>query len=162
MLGMKVLLQERRYVVAWIFGALSFFAAILLIPVYTTPGNDIGFQLHIWGPWLTFVLALLSLLNGLLVSMQVYAFRHSRKKDSLAAGSSVFGLVTGFIVSIFACAACYSTLLAFVGLSFATFVAKHRVILLLFAFAVVIWAIYKNASRIMGHCDTCQLSNRKT
>lgn len=160
-LGVRVLLSERRYAVAWILGSATFFIAILLIPVYTTPGNDVAFQVHIWGPVLTVALSLLSVLNGLLISMQVYAFRHSQKKDTLAAGGSAIGVITAFFVSIFACAACYSTLLAFVGFGFATFFVKYRLLLLTTAFCVVLWSIYKNASRILGHCDTCSLAPRK-
>lgn len=157
-LGIKVLVQERRYVAAWVFSAALFFLSILLVPVITTPGNDVLFQLHIWKPLLTVVLIVLSVLMGLLTSMQVYALRHRREKDKLALGTSFFGAVSGFIVSIFACAACYSTLLAFVGLGFATFIVKHRVSLLALTFMIVLWAIYRNASRILGHCDTCQLT----
>ena len=134
-----------------------FFFVILLTPVFTTPGNDVFFQIHIWGLWLTMILVLLSLSNGLLIAMQVYAWRHGGTKDTLGAGKSFLGVITGLIVSIFACAACYSTLLALVGLGFATFVVKHRIPLLIVAFCMVGWSIYGNAKRIAGHCDACRL-----
>ena len=157
-LATRIITLQRRYVWIWFFSALGFFALLILIPVWTTPGNDILFQLRILGPVFDSVLILLAIVNGLLVAMQWYGLAHTKKADTYVLGGSMVGMFIGFFVSLFACAACYSTLLAFVGFGVATFFVQYRVAFIIFTFAILFWALLKNAQRILGHCDSCQLT----
>lgn len=157
-LATRVVLLKSRYIWVWLMSSIAFFALLVLIPVWTTPGNDIAFQLKILGVRFDVVLVILSIVNGLLIAMQWYGFMHTKKRDSYVMGGSLIGMSIGFVVSLFACAACYSMLLAFVGFGVATFFVQYRVPFMIFTFAILFWALSKNAQRILGHCESCKLT----
>lgn len=158
LMASKILFLKRRYCVSFAVLSISLFLLLLFIPVYTTPGNDILFQLHIWGPFLSMEIFSLSILNGFLLTMQYYAFKHGGYSHAVSSGSSIFGLFVTIFISFFSCAACYSGLLALTSVGFASFFIIYRTPLLIFAFFVVLWAIHQNARRILGHCESCKLT----
>lgn len=157
-MAIRLLFLKPTYRFVFTASSLGLFLFLLLLPVLTTPGNDIFFQFHIWGFFLTAELLLLSLLNGLLLTMQYYAFAHGGYAHASASGSSILGLFTTIFISVFSCAACYSGLLALTSIGFASFFIVYRTPLLLLAFFVVLWALSRNAKRILGHCDSCRLT----
>lgn len=157
-LATRIVMLKRRYLWVWILSSFCFFALLVLIPVWTTPGNDIAFQLKILGLKFDLILVVLSIVNGLLIAMQWYGLAHTKKSDNYVLGGSLIGMGVGFIVSLFACAACYSTLLAFVGFGVATFFVQYRIPFLIFTFTILFWALSKNAQRILGHCEACKLT----
>lgn len=144
----------------WMFPILSliFFLLVIFIPVWTTPGDDFFFHLEVLGPVFVVVLVILSILNGFLLTQQLYVWRHGRKKDKVQGGASAgLGSLVSAMLSIFACSACYTPFLAFFGFGFASFVLEYRYYISAAAVLIVIYAIYANAKKINGHCEVCRL-----
>ena len=157
-LATRIVMLKSKYIFVWGMSSFLFFALLVMIPVWTTPGNDIAFQLKILGPVFDVVLILLAMVNGLLIAMQWYGIAHTKKADNYVMGGSLIGMGVGFVVSLFACAACYSTLLAFVGFGVGTFFVQYRIPFMIFTFTILFWALSKNAQRILGHCEACKLT----
>lgn len=152
----KTFVQPTDYAVALGVSA-AVFALFVLVPVWTTPGNDVAFQLHLlsW-PVLTLMVAL-SLLNGVLVHMQLW-LRKRRLADSAgkqAAGA--VGILVSSIAATMACAACYSSLLALFGLGGTIFVATYRWWFAAFALSLTLFALYHTSRRVLGLCDACKI-----
>ena len=69
-------LKNYKYRIILMLATLLMFLLYVFIPIYLTPGNDLKFFIEIT-PWWGFVLLLiLSILMGLLISMQFYVFRN--------------------------------------------------------------------------------------
>jgi len=137
------------------------FLLLVFVPVWTTPGNDFFFQLSLlsWDLWM--ILISLSVSNGLLLFMQLY-IRKTVKENGLAhTGKQVMTLgatIISAITSTLACVACYSYILAMLGVGVSTFIATYRTWIAFGAFLITIYAIYAASKRINNHCETCSIT----
>ncbi len=139
--------------------AFAVFALFVLVPVWTTPGNDVRFQLHLL-PWsVVALMAVLSVSNGVLVQMQLWLRRHRLAVGTGKQAVGAFGILVSSIAATMACAACYSSLLAIFGLGGTIFVATYRWWFAAFALGLTAFALYHTARRVMGLCDTCRISS---
>ena len=136
--------------------AAVFFWLLVMIPVWTTPGNDWRFQLSLIKPWLLIVMILLSLLNAQVVLLQL-ALR--RRKASMTQGVGMVATSSGLFVSTLtatlACTSCYSTLLAWLGLGGAVFLAKYQVWVISVAFFLALIASAVLWRTLLRGCKTC-------
>jgi uncharacterized integral membrane protein len=137
--------------------SLLLFIVLIEIPVLTTPGNDFLFQIHILPPLMLALLIIISILNGLLFTMQIYIHKRvtERKKAGLAAGAG--STLLSVISATVACSACYSAVVAAFGLGAVTFVGTYRIPITLFALAVSVFAITQAAKRINNNCEVCEI-----
>lgn len=154
--AIQLLFAKKKYLFLALFVMMLLFFLLIMVPVWTTPGNDFLFQMELMGVAVVVFLVLLSLLNGILFSMQVYIWREM-KMVSKNSAFTFSGAVGGFLVSIFSCAACYSSIIAFAGLGLSSFFIKYRWLILSLAFLLVLWAIYNSSKQINGHCEVCKV-----
>lgn len=139
--------------------SIGIFLFLIMIPVWTTPGNDFFFQLSILDYDVLAIMIILSLGNGLLIAMQVYIHKEVTSKRSL--GEKGRGAVTAgsLIISVFsstiACAACYSAIFAFLGLGVASFLVTYRMVVFSISIAITFYAIYHASRRINNNCEVC-------
>ncbi len=137
--------------------AFAVFALFVLVPVWTTPGNDVRFQLHLL-PWSVLALmVVLSVSNGVLVHMQLWLRRHRLAVGTGKQAAGALGILASSIAATMACAACYSSLLAVFGLGGTIFVATYRWWFAAFAFALTVYALYHTSRRVLGLCDACRI-----
>ena len=146
---------------AWLLaGGLAIFWLLVLIPVWTIPGNDVRFQLSLLTPALWFIMVGLSLGNGLLLAMQA-RIRKQRKAVSakeLRKGAITVGSLGATIFSsTIACAACYSALFSFLGLGTAAVLVRNRFWIAGLAFLITVFAIYNSSKALNGHCEECRI-----
>lgn len=141
--------------------AFGVFALLVLIPVYTTPGNDVAFQLHIT-PWEVLALmALLSALNGLLFTMYRYGKRHQRKVPSKKEATTLLGIAGASVLSTLACAACYSSVLAVFGVGGTAFIVTNRWWFSALAIGLTLFAMHATAKKVNGTCgEACGVPER--
>lgn len=147
----------------FVFGAIAtaIFFAFVLLPVMTTPGDDILFQLSITKPNTFALMIALALLNALLITMQLHIRRV--RKAALALGEHVkrattaFGIITSAFVSTIACASCYSSVLAVFGLGGTIFVVTHRWWFAAGAIMLTLVALLYTSRRINRECTTCTI-----
>ena len=139
--------------------AFSVFALFVLLPVWTTPGNDIAFQLSIVSPLMYVLMIALALLNALVISMQLYIRRFNAELGSTGARetSSGIGALAASLVAMMGCAACYSSVLAILGLGGSLFVAKYRFWIAGAAIVLALIAIHLTSKRINGGCQKCTI-----
>jgi hypothetical protein len=139
--------------------AFAVFALFILLPVWTTPGNDIAFQLSIVGPLMYALMTSLALLNALVISMQLYIRRFNTELGStgIREKSSGFGALMASLVATMGCAACYSSVLAILGLGGSLFVVRYRFWIAGVAIALALIAIHLTAKRINGGCQKCTI-----
>ncbi|TAK03803.1 hypothetical protein EPO34_01415 [Patescibacteria group bacterium] len=134
--------------------ALAVFALLILVPVYTTPGNDILFQLHIT-PWEVIVLmGLLSVLNGLLFVMYRHAKRNEKRRPSTKEATTLLGIAGASVLSTLACAACYSSVLAVFGVGGTAFIVTNRWWFSAAAIGITLFAMHATAKKVNGTCET--------
>lgn len=140
--------------------ALGLFLLLVMIPVWSTPGNDVLFQLHLLKWHGVLLLALLSLANGILIAMQL-AIHHKRQKNSavrqVANATTLGGILAGSITTALACAACYSSILAILGFGATAFLVHYRILIGIMALLVTFAAIHYSARRLNNACAVCHI-----
>lgn len=138
--------------------AFVIFSFFVLIPVWTTPGNDILFQLSIFKLDVYLLMITLSLLNALVIVMQFHVRHEAKKKVSGKHAATGFGIVTSSIAATIACASCYSSILALFGLGGTLFIVEHRWWFAIFALGLSFVAIVYTSKRVAGGCESCTIS----
>ena len=135
----------------------AIFALFVMIPVLTTPGNDVAFQLSITPANVFVLMVALSLLNGLLITMQ-WKLRREHKQHRLTAkeGTTVFGMVASAFAATVACAACYSSVLAVFGLGGTIFLVTHRWWFAAAALLLTLFALHHTSRAMTGKCEVCK------
>lgn len=140
--------------------SIGLFLLLLLIPVWTTPGNDLLFQIKLLGTSGTLLVALLSIGNGLLLTMQM-VIRHKRKASSAARNvvkaTTLTGILTGSFAATLACAACYSSILSLFGLGTTAFLVEYRIYFALFALVLTAAALHYSVQRLNNTCTVCRI-----
>lgn len=148
------------------FGLLTaaIFAGFILLLVVSIPGNTVAFQLQILRPVDYLVFLGFSFVTALLVFMQAFVYRRSRKAKEKAAaiGRSGLGTATaifGGLLATAACSSCIAAVLGVIGLGTgaAFFVIRNRIWVVAAALVVTIVAVYLTARRVNGHCkEACE------
>ncbi|MBI2674750.1 MAG: hypothetical protein HYX22_03390 [Candidatus Yanofskybacteria bacterium] len=158
----RQMLGEQKHVVIVLLFALFFFGLFVFIPVVTTPGNTLAFQLSIFRIQDYFLMICLALLVGLNFSMNIYARRKQSQSvnisKSAASGTAAgFGGAFGAIVGTATCASCLASLFGVVGLGIGSvaFVLKYQTFFLLGSIALVIISVYFTARKINKVCNSC-------
>lgn len=139
---------------AFVACTLAIFALIILVPVWTTPGNDVLFQLSLMSWWQMVLVVALSLGNALVLLLQWHLFRLRRSvrtRDVL----TQTGLLASAVLATLACVACYSSLLAVFGLAGVLFVGKYHMGIVVVAVVLTVWALHHTARRVTGACTRC-------
>ncbi len=140
--------------------AILIFVFLVLVPVWSTPGNDFLFQLQITPPFVILLMAVLSLGNSLLILMQ-YHIRHAGHrrdaKTKAKEGVTLFGIIASSLAATIACAACYSSILALFSLSATAFVVEHREWFALAALLITYFALHYSARRVNHGCQVCEV-----
>ena len=153
--GIREPFKKANYILLSFGLFLIMFALFIFIPVATTPGNTLAFQLSIFRVQNYFLMVFLALLVGLNFSMNIYVWREQRQSvnisKSVASGTAAgFGGVFAAIVGTATCVSCLAFLFGIVGLGIGSvaFVLKHQTFFLLGAIALVVISLYFTARKI--------------
>jgi len=146
--------SRRRDKLAGILLALSAFALFVLVPVWTTPGNDIRFQLSLLTRGTITAMVVLAVTNAVLISMHLHL---RRVKAKVATQETVGGLAVlgSSIIATLGCVSCYSSILSAFGLGGVIFFGKYHAYIVTAVIAVSLYAVWHTARRIEGLCDRC-------
>lgn len=158
-------LSGPREVMEWLLFSGSFFFLLVMVPVWTTPGDDLFFQLSITPPGVIVLMAVLALSNALIIMMQLHIRKTTSARRKLHAkateGATALGILFGSLAATIACAACYSSLLALFGLGATTFVVEQRDWIAAFTLILTGIALYYSSKRINNNCEVCTVPRRK-
>ncbi|MBU0645870.1 hypothetical protein KJ611_00100 [Patescibacteria group bacterium] len=158
----KHALRTKRDWFWFLVASLGFFLLFVMIPVWTTPGDDFFFHLSIMKFEVYGLMISLSFLNAYVISLH----RHIRRVQKAAVtatqvGSGLSALASGLLATV-GCGACYSSLLALFGLSGSVFIVEHRWWFAAMAGGLAIWAIDSAAEKIVGGCTKCRIESVDT
>ena len=154
MLGLELVFSKKKY---WLVMLISFIivsALFILIPVFTTPGNTIEFQLSVFKTTDYIIIVLLSFLTSLLMTMQVYLWDKNRveAKKLLLGGTSS---ITALIVGTAACSSCLAAFFGFLGIGAVLFIAENQWPIFFLSSSLLLISIYLTSKKIKGVCETC-------
>lgn len=157
-LGAKEPFKKPKYTILFAVLALGMFALFILIPVWTVTGNTLKTQLEIFTIRDYAVLALLSGLSALFITMQIYVMGLKKKIEGTGKmlGGGLGALFAGIAGTAF-CASCLAPLLAVFGIGFGgvIFILNYRFYFVVAITLLMITAIYLNARKISRVCTSC-------
>ena len=161
--GIRAPFRENTYRVLFIAAFAGMFALFTLIPALTVVGNTIAAQLEIFTARDYAIVALLSGLYALFITMQVYVLRQKKTIDSSVGatiGGGVGALFAGVAGTAF-CASCLAPLFALfgIGLGGVLFVLEYRFYFVAGITALMLVAIYLTARRVNRTCASCTSHN---
>jgi len=111
-----------------------------------------------------FILAnIIAVLLGIVVSMNIYVFRHSKIKirsTSLLSGSSL-GVLSSICVSCSSLGFFLASTLAAAGVTASAFVSNYQTPLRLLSIALLIWAYYSISNKLTKSCMKTYLNSSK-
>ncbi|MDA0208433.1 MAG: hypothetical protein O3B64_03470 [bacterium] len=137
--------------------ATSIFSTLILIPVLTIPGNDFFFQIRILDPIILALFISLSTLNALLIEFQLYIRREVKGRQGAAEKAGFLSIILSSLSATIVCAACYSSVLALLGLGISAVLLKYRMVVGGIALFLSLVALYYAGKRINNHCEVCKV-----
>ena len=154
--------EKKKYL--HIFLLVSFLSLIVYIalPVFTIPGNNLLFWLEIMPWWGYIVLFFFSFSLGMLITMQLYLNRqrHTPSETGKGIANLAAVLVSGFY-STAACAACITTVFAFLGSGGVFFINTHRLEFTVLSVLFILVSLYFTSKRINDNCEDCKVPATK-
>lgn len=153
--AMKILVSEKVNVVIAFVASVMAFLLFLSIPVFVIPGNDYAFQLSLLSTFEIGIYIILALVTGLIVSMQVYIFRHMRTVKAQGIGGVASNVVASLFV-IKTCPMCLAGLFGLFGISVGTGAAllAHSTEIAIASIALAGVSLYLSCKN-MGKCERC-------
>lgn len=154
--------KDKKSLIIFIASTLIFFLLFIAIPIWTTPGNTIEFQLKIFRIKDYVLMVTLSILAGLNFALYWYGLQSKKRAQAVSksiAGGAVAGVAGIFaaIVGTAACASCLVTLFAIIGLGTGSvlFILENQSYFLLGAIAVMLASLYFATRKINKICESC-------
>ena len=89
--------------------------------------------------------------------LQIEKWKLRRRVATGSGLTAVVAMLFGLVSASVACVACYSSLIAFVGLGATTFIFEYRYYLTGLSLLLVMIALWYTAKAVNGHCDICSL-----
>ncbi len=156
--GVKEPFKKSNYAALFAVVLLLMFALFTLIPVWAVKGNTLAYQLEIFALRDYAVLALLSGLYALFITMQIYVMRLRKRVEGVGrtVGGGLGALFAGIAGTAF-CASCLAPLFAFFGIGFGgvAFVLNYRFYFVTAITLLMLVAIYLTARKINKVCASC-------
>ncbi len=152
-----------RYSLLALFLSIFSFLLYISLPVYSVPGNSYEFYFASTAPAELAAMAALSIIMGIVFSMQIYAWRRGVKALGNA-GIGFAGFISGALSGMFAsatCASCISAIFSFLSFSGVLFLLEHKLEISLITGGVALLSVYLTAQRIEGACKSCTLQPEK-
>ncbi len=160
--AIRKVLSLRTY--RMLFGAVTvvFLLAYLLIPIFLVPGNSLSLQFFVLRPLDYVLFFVMSVVTALLVVMQVYVHRNTKKKRTLAAlgegGVSVYSALFAGLLATAACSSCIIGLVGFLGVGSTFFILEYQTYFVLGAMLIVVVALFFAARRVNNDCSSCNVA----
>lgn len=160
--AVKTTLKQPADIARFVLLSVGFFYLLVMVPVWTTPGNDFFFQISLFGTWVFILMIVLSIGNGLLLAMQRHIYKEkkearSRSHDRTEKTTLLGSIVAAFLATI-GCAACYSSILSVFGLGTVAFIVEYRFWIALLAVVLTFISLMYSVRRINHTCETCSIA----
>ncbi len=156
--SIRLVLSEKRYLAAFILATAFMAYLYVFVPIFTVPGNDLGFFLSITPLGQLAFIGILSIAMGLLIAMQLYSFFALKAPQVKAAGTTIFAGASSIVSGVFAgatCAACVSVIFSFLGTGGVFFLLEYRWPIMIGTFLIVLIALFFTSKKIQSLCENC-------
>ncbi len=159
----KETLAKRSRRIAFVLLAIVTFGLFVWIPVKLIPGNDLPFQLSIMTRLDFMMFGILSVLNALLILMQLHLFQLRRLRARSGVGMVISGSVGGLsatfasVLSTASCGACVTGFLGFLGTGGVLFVLDNRWQISFVSILIVVIALAIASNTIAAGCEACSV-----
>jgi hypothetical protein len=153
----RIIISDRKNIFFCFLFSVLVISLFILLPVWTTPGNDVLFQLRLYKPPVFVLMVILALLNGYLLALHLHLHRHTQRGEPAKEIAEEAGILTTSIAATIGCAACYSSLLSLFGLGGTVFIVTHRWWFAAIAIGLSLWGIYHTSKRVAGTCPACMI-----
>lgn len=158
----KMVLRNRLYLIAFIV-LICFFASIFyLIPVILIPGNDISFQVKLFGVSDYALIVLLAFVESLLLVLLWYTTKHSHSIQGKVAAfghgaGSIFGGVLASLFGMKLCPMCLVFIFGILGIGYGTLplFLEYRAWIFGSAVIIVVFLLYFTARKVTSTCGQC-------
>lgn len=160
-LAIRKVFKTRKYLLIFLISAVALFLSLVVIPLFTIPGNTIAFQLKIFTTKDYLLMAFLSVLAGLNLALSWHNFAQEKvgnASQSVAGGAvSAIAGIFGAVVGTASCFGCLVALLSLVGLGVgsALFILKNQSYFLLGAIALMFISLYFAVRKVNKVCNSC-------
>jgi Flp pilus assembly pilin Flp len=156
--GIQETLRNKKY--ALLLGLISvvMMSLFVLVPTWTVDGNTVSTQLTLFTPIDLFILALLTIISALYMTMQMFVMRTGKKIQGVGATvGGAFGALFAGITGTAFCASCLAPLFAIFGIGFGglIFVLEYRLYFVIAVLTAMLIALYLTARKIKKVCVTC-------
>lgn len=164
--AIKIVLNNRKYLLSFIILGISILIILFQIQVVTTPGNSVSFQLKLYQLKDWFLLGMVSMVNSLFIVMQVYLYKLQKanaKNTNLLGGIAVgsVGTSSGILTSIFGtatCSLCVSALFGFLGSNTVIFMVNNKDWITIGALFVLTISLILTSRRLTTTCEVCKVN----
>ncbi len=155
----KRAIASSKQVITFVFLAAGLWFLFIMVPVWTTPGNDFLFQLSITHAGTHALMIALAVLNALLLMMHLYIRKHHKGlKEGVKSTGHSLGSIGSALIATIGCASCYSSIISVFGIGTVTFIGEYRWLLSLIALSITFTALYLTANRIENGCNVCSIT----
>ena len=151
----KEVLSSKNYLMVFVALTIAFSSVFVFIPILLIPANSLLFQLSVFIIRDYALLSTLSLLIGLMITMQVYSYK---KTKQLQAGKSIIGSSSGIIAGLFGtagCSSCLASIFGFLGAGNVFFLLEHQTYVVTASIMLILISLYFTARKIncAGVCE---------
>ncbi|MBI4399520.1 hypothetical protein HY570_02115 [Candidatus Micrarchaeota archaeon] len=155
----KLVFEKKKYYL--LAGVASIITLLVYVglPIYSIPGNNLEIFLATSNAYGLIFMFLLSILIGILISMQVYAFKRNlggKTKEITTGFTAFFSSIIGAIFTGATCALCVGSLFSFLGAAGIIFLLEHRIEISILSFFLILSSLYLTSRRIYN-CDSCRI-----
>jgi hypothetical protein len=154
----SVFARKEYAALAGVFFLFSLFLYVS-VPVFLIPGNSYEFFLNTTPLPELLAIAALSLVVGIVLSMQAYCWK-SGIRAAGSAGAGFAGFVSGMVSAVFTtatCAGCVSAIFSFMGFGGVLFLLEHKGEIAAATSVLVLLSLYFTSERIAGKCRECMV-----
>lgn len=147
--------RNKKYLLLFLVLTAFFGSLFIAVPTFTIVGNDLAFQLSTYNMIDYFLLGFISLLSGLVLTLQIYKWKNRKEACSISssfvqsAGAGISGVFASLLGTA-VCASCIAPIIVFLGLGFGgvLFMLKYQVYLSFMAIMLMVLILYFTVKNI--------------
>ncbi len=158
----KEVFSKKIYFLYFFLGSLSFMLIYIILPIKLNPSNSLQQFILITPLWAAGLLVMLSVLTGILLSMQIYILKNKqglqKKEWGTGAGALASSIFSGLFSTV-TCASCLSALFSFLTPASMILLSEYRWHITAISIVIVILSIFLTSKRIADGCTSCHIKD---
>lgn len=153
----NAVLSEKKYFLAFLLLSVAIFWILVLAPDKIVQSNAV---LRILGPGEYTFLGIVAILTSLVITMQIFSFRLTRRMGmdhSLLSGAGFLSALSSAIFSSATCGLCVAAVFGFLGAGSVIFLVDNKVYVVAGSIVLLVLSLYFSSKKVNRDCDTCHV-----